>query len=207
MARDYNRKNISRNKPSSSRPFLLMILFFIAGYLTALLFDPESLGQWVSRQTASLENKKVAKKKNLPQPQEERPKPKFEFYTLLTNEHQASKALPTPPVVNPAPAKPVSIPQTVEHKESKTVVSTKSESKEHYVIQVASFKSRQDAERLKATLILQGFDVHLKEVIQANSHWYRVLIGPYPDRKKAENAKAVIARTEHVMGIIRKQDT
>lgn len=203
MARDYNKKPVSRNKPSSSKPFLLMIAVFIAGYLTALLFDPESLGKWVSRQTASLEPKKETPRKRAPQQQVELPKPKFEFYTLLTNEHQPSKAAAKPPAVASTPLPSATQPAAAAEK--KTVISREAALKEHYMLQVASFKSRQDAERMKAGLILKGFEVNLKEVTQAKNHWYRILIGPYSDRGNAEKAQAEIARTEHVMGIIHKQ--
>ena len=59
-----------------------------------------------------------------------------------------------------------------------------------YYVQAASFRQQADAEKLRARLALKGF----KSITQARTSedtgtFYRVRLGPYPDRRKAKTAK------------------
>ena len=59
-----------------------------------------------------------------------------------------------------------------------------------YYVQAASFRQHADAEKLRARLALKGF----KSITQARTSektgtFYRVRLGPYPDRRKAKTAK------------------
>ena len=47
-----------------------------------------------------------------------------------------------------------------------------------YLLQAGSFRSREDADRLRAQLILRGLEVFVKEVEQASGIWHRVMVGP-----------------------------
>ncbi len=206
MARDYSKKNTSARskKQKTGKPLKLVLLSFFIGYLTATLFSFDQLGQWLLKQkTAYLDkpaktSKPVTEKKHVALP-----KPKFEFYTLLTKEGQS--VVPARPVAPVTAAVPSVKPPVVKVEDDHRVSPTKGIAKASYMIQVASFRSKMDAERLKASLTLKDFDVRIVTVSQANGHWYRVITGPYPDKIKAENAQNSIARSEHMMGIIRKQ--
>ncbi|MCP0913154.1 MULTISPECIES: SPOR domain-containing protein [Legionella] len=79
--------------------------------------------------------------------------------------------------------------------------------KETYLVQIASFKNKQDAERMKAVLTLKGYDVNV--VLAATpqqGNWYRVMMGPFTSRTLAEQAQVAIARSERVHGMIRKME-
>lgn len=80
--------------------------------------------------------------------------PVFEFYTLL------------PHVKN-----------TLNKTESP--VATLKQSAGNYFLQVASLHSQEDADALKAKLLLLGFDVTIKAQTIKGETWYRVNIGPY----------------------------
>jgi len=59
-----------------------------------------------------------------------------------------------------------------------------------YYVQVASFRQRPDAEKLRARLALKGY----KSITQARTSektgtFFRVRLGPYPDRRKAKTVK------------------
>lgn len=58
-----------------------------------------------------------------------------------------------------------------------------------YYLQVASFKKVTDADALKATLTLDGFDVFIKKVTVKKTPWYRVMIGPFKSRHAMEITK------------------
>ena len=73
-----------------------------------------------------------------------------------------------------------------------------------YLVQLAAFKQRHEADRVKAELILKGFQVNVSESIQRDVVWYRVMVGPYSSMMDAEHAKKGLARSSRLTGIIRK---
>lgn len=48
-----------------------------------------------------------------------------------------------------------------------------------YVLQVGAFRSFDEADRLKATLALQGIGAHIESVNIKGTTWHRVRIGPF----------------------------
>ena len=242
MAKEYWKKNSTRRKGSSSKLLVMMLVSFLTGYLTASIFDLTSVSNWINTQllaqhTSPIATKSVAQQAPLP-------KPKFEFYTLLANQHAQSEpvanvapvrtaattlsAAPTIPAPSPVPANPANEllaknqPAPIAVTSAKTlapivtpvapVVSAgKSASlaairKKSYLVQVASFKSRVEAERIKGSLVLKGFAVNVVTVNQQQTSWFRVIIGPYESRDQAEKAQVSIARSEHLNGMIRRMD-
>ena len=47
-----------------------------------------------------------------------------------------------------------------------------------------------DADRLKATLALSGFEASIQTVHGADSQWHRVRLGPYPSLQTVEAARS-----------------
>lgn len=197
MPKDYSKKPV--NKPSKSagiKPWLRLLTSFIGGYFLATIFDYATLKDWISQhwrgRTPSLVVfNKLAK-------QHELPKPKFEFYTLLTK----SQNFPLTPS-SPVPvetATPLRVQQQTPPSENKLITNIK----EGYFVQIASFKNRQDAERLKASLILKGFDATISIALQQQTSWFRVAVGPFNSRGEAEKALVALAKVEGVKGMIRK---
>ncbi|VEB37493.1 Sporulation domain-containing protein [Legionella sainthelensi] len=73
----------------------------------------------------------------------------------------------------------------------------------NYLVQVASFKARQDAEHMKGTLILKGFSVYIIPVSHpTKGNWFRVVVGPYSNRGLAQQAQVNLARNERLNGMI-----
>ncbi len=56
------------------------------------------------------------------------------------------------------------------------------------IIQAASFRSRDDAERLRAALLLMDLPAATSASSQSNGTWYRVTVGPYDRPVDAERA-------------------
>ncbi|ARB93655.1 SPOR domain-containing protein [Legionella longbeachae] len=73
----------------------------------------------------------------------------------------------------------------------------------NYLVQVASFKARQDAEHMKGALILKGFSVYIIPVSHpSKGNWFRVVVGPYSNRGLAQQAQVNLARNERLNGMI-----
>ena len=127
------------------------------------------------------------------------PKPKFEFYTLLPE-----MEVVVPDEDLPAPgAAPAEVSSTAESGAASTEAPTGATGEEdkpkdsdtalasgHYILQVASFRSMNDADGLKARLTLLGFQPVVQTVaINSDEKWHRVRIGPYADRDALEAAR------------------
>ncbi|MFW6092949.1 MAG: SPOR domain-containing protein [Pseudomonadota bacterium] len=59
---------------------------------------------------------------------------------------------------------------------------------ETIVLQAASFRSEDDAERLRAALLLMDLPAATQTISLANGRWYRVTVGPFDRRVEAERA-------------------
>ena len=64
-----------------------------------------------------------------------------------------------------------------------------------YFLQAASFRAYADAEKLRARLALKGFkSVTQARDVEGDGTYYRVRLGPYPDKRKAKTAKNKLQR-------------
>lgn len=86
--------------------------------------------------------------------------PKFNFYTIL-------------------PELEVLIPESETQPPKSRSISGAAEDNKQYVLQAGSFKNKSDAEKLKASLALLGFEAHIQNVTVNSVPWHRVRIGPY----------------------------
>jgi len=215
MAGQYKRKNSPRQKGSLLGQLLLVLVVFVAGYLSASLYDLASVTAWVGSQVLANNSAVIIKKPGAQQAQ--LPKPKFEFYTLLANEQVAgatttsspTAVLPVKPLPLHAPLAPVTA--VVLTSPAPVVVAEKipafiANRKDTYMVQVGSFKNIQEAERMKVSLVMKGFDVKIATSTQQQISWYRVIIGPFASHTQAQQAQMAFARREHIMGMIRRMD-
>ena len=96
-------------------------------------------------------------------------KPSYDFYKLLEN-------------------------QTVEVPEVEEYHSTPKDAEEkyQYLLQVGSFRSGDDAERLRASLLREGMDAYQKKAEINGNTWFRVYVGPFTDRSKLNKAQDML---------------
>lgn len=221
MARDYGRRTNTRRSNNTPRRIVGVLAAFLGGYLTATIFDVTSLSTWVNDhlladKQATPPHAKIAKR------QPDLPKPKFEFYTLLSkdNREPAARKPVTIPSQTPANVPQPTLPQQttsaatpapVQHAapiaEAKPATPVAASTRGSYLVQVAAFNKREEAENLKATLTLKGFDVSITTITtQQRTNWYRVMIGPFHSREEAQQAQSSLAHTEHIKGLIRRFD-
>ncbi len=61
-----------------------------------------------------------------------------------------------------------------------------------WVLQVGSFKSEKRAQELKDKLLASGHKAYARPITTAKGKFFRVFIGPYLDKRKAQKTKASI---------------
>lgn len=69
-------------------------------------------------------------------------------------------------------------------------------SKASITIQAGSFRRFEDADKRKATLALLGLVSRIDQVPAQTGSLYRVVAGPFADRKEAENTRELLARNK-----------
>lgn len=74
-----------------------------------------------------------------------------------------------------------------------------------YILQVGSFPSYADADKMKATLALQGIEASIQQVqVNNGSTWNRVRIGPIKDLKELNSIRSKLAQ-DHIDPLVIKQ--
>lgn len=176
MSHDFAKKKKSRSTgPSAGLPAWFWLLtgivsgLFIAFlvYLANLQFDP--VQQENFEQEANDLSKQIKEQADrMREGKQVLKKPTFEFYQRL------------PEIKLETPIRDIPDKQSPD---------TKS-----YILQVGSFRSYQDADALKAQLIMQGLDVQVNSVQDsAGKDWHRVQVGPYQSRHRLNRAQDVLA--------------
>ncbi|MBA2709479.1 MAG: SPOR domain-containing protein [Tatlockia sp.] len=220
MAKDYGTRRPAVRRKNSPKQLFWLLASFLCGYLAATVFDFTSLSSWV--------NNNILSKQNLVKPQAQvalkqpdLPKPKFEFYTLLAKDRRGAvpapiaKPQPEPLQIKPQTAQPISVaakpaPAATSGKSPVVVVGNAvaqgGGTRDSYLIQLAAFKNRQDAEHMKAALTLKGFDVNIVATSPQQGGWFRVIAGPYSSRAVAEKTQISLAQNERIKGMIRRME-
>jgi hypothetical protein len=73
-----------------------------------------------------------------------------------------------------------------------------------YILQVGSFPNFADADKMKATLALQGIESSIQQVqVNNGSTWNRVRIGPIKDLKELNDLRAKLAQ-DHIEPLVIK---
>jgi cell division protein FtsN len=75
-----------------------------------------------------------------------------------------------------------------------------------YVVQVASLKSEEDAERLRLVLGKQGIDAYLQRIAIDDDVWHRVRIGPLRDLEKLNAIRRQLRTADRDVILIRLGD-
>ncbi len=98
------------------------------------------------------------------------PKPEFDFYEILKSNE----------VVVDEPDEAASQKALVESRE--------------YILQAGSFRNSQDADRMRAELILKNLTATVETVKTGNGQtWHRVMVGPFTSRSKMAKARSILA--------------
>lgn len=177
MTRDYAKK---RSRPQASAPktqvpawvwlFTGSVLGAFVMFLVYLAGIPGQSGSLGERLNEVVESAGESPAEKDP----DTPEPRFDFYQLLKESEV---------VVNPEPIPAKDLAAKKENVE--------------YVLQVGSFKSATDADRLRAQLILLNLDATVETVRVRNAEtWHRVLVGPFPSHATMSKARGTLANNE-----------
>ncbi len=179
MPRDYKTRATTKNKKSlpgyawllSGLAIGLFVAFIV--YLDKQPETDKNFGDAVQHELTKLkqQSKKDSKQAaaQTRQKSTEKKEPKFNFYTIL-------------------PELEVLIPEneTRPPEVKNTAISNNKTSgiKKQYVLQVGSFQSLSDAEKLKANLAFLGLEANIQHVTVNRQAWHRVRTGPYQNKQQ-----------------------
>lgn len=221
MAKDYATAKVKTSSPTQARSVSQTVAMWVSTILLIFLF---ALGLFFLSHQDEMHDMKqpLAKIQKRMKPQQKIvDKPKFEFYNILTAEKAHAEA--TRAKVNtqerPITRKPDRDEAALQHFQAKpreTQRQTRPQTSSlgapvreavptdahRYYLQVASFRSTQDAERLKTKLSLAGYHVDIHPGTVNGQTWHRVFVGPYRDKLEAVAAQTTLARYK-LRGLIR----
>ena len=117
-------------------------------------------------------------------------KTNFDFYRLLPRKEvridDSDLAGGTP-----APTeRPAALPSDPAARQPDSIPDTRPSGAREYRVQVGSFRKKKEADRLRASLALGGFESSIQTANTANGIWHRVMLGPFRGWAAAEAAKA-----------------
>lgn len=118
-----------------------------------------------------------AAKTHTPNAEEDAVKPRYDFYRLLKENQPPhsprTESPPTPPAVT-------------------------NDANANFVLQVASYKTSEDAEATRAKLLLLGLTARIEKVTLRNTEtWHRVLIGPVKSVIEADKVRAQLTENKY----------
>ncbi len=173
MSRDYAKKSRApARKSSTSKSQTPAWVWFIAGGIlgafAASLFFIKH----------PVVQDKPAKAEEKPKAQNNIPKPRFDFYKLLQD---SETIVPASETNNAAEDKPAAEKSTTE-----------------YILQVGSFPAAEDADKLRAQLILLNLDAHIEKVeIRKGDLWHRVVVGPFDSQAALTKARTTLVNNQY----------
>ncbi len=153
----------------------LFLAFLV--YLQKQPADEISLKQAVIQELEKVKAKNESTQNNT-QKTDTKTEPRFDFYTILP---ELEVLIPESEINSNAKENSPS--------EKNTVTAS---GKRRYIIQVGSFRSKNDAERLKANLALFGLSSGISSVRINQDSWYRVRLGPFNNISQLQNTLATL---------------
>lgn len=118
------------------------------------------------------------------------PKPRFVFYELLkeseviVNQDESSTDADTNTDTDTDTSTDTPAP---------TPASTATTKPVEYILQAGSFKNADDADRLRAELILHNLNARVDKTDIGGQTWHRVIVGPFATRDLASRARGTLA--------------
>ncbi|MFM2343618.1 MAG: hypothetical protein RLZZ210_226 [Pseudomonadota bacterium] len=128
----------------------------------------------------------------------------------VNNRNPEEQAKKPKPEVNPNtetdPIKSLLGDSNNKSKEDKKVIKTKAEKSGVFYVQVGSFKSDDQADRQKATLLMQGLHSNVVEAEREGSTVYRVRMGPFYSKKETDEIEKKLSHEAIPYKVIKTED-
>lgn len=179
MSRDFAKKGRApARRTSSTEAPTPPWLWFVAGLV---------LGAFVAS-LYFIKNPVTAAPKEEPKPkvtENKTPKPRFDFYKLL---QESETIVPASETIN-------------EEKPAQ-------EQSTEYILQVGSFPRAEDADKLRAQLILLNLDANIEKVeIRKGEVWHRVVVGPFNNQNELTSARSQLVKNEYNALVLKRAKT
>ncbi|MBU2886614.1 SPOR domain-containing protein [Gilvimarinus agarilyticus] len=193
MTRDYAKKKRPPTKAKKTAPkaqvpwwVWLFIGSVLGAFISFLVYlagvTPTPQPQVPAQATTSPAPKSATEQAPTPAPEQTLPKPRFDFYKLLQESEEIV------PATEPA--------------EIETNVSTPVE----YLLQVGSFRRAEDADALRAQLILLNLDAHTEQVtIRGGELWHRVVVGPFDNQSRMAKARSTLVSNRYSALVLKRK--
>ncbi len=202
------KRGASRAQTASAKkpihPLIWVITGLIVGVFVMSLFKLEPGNDAIKRVKSVDDTKKPAAET----PATSANKPKFEFYTLLSESEVIVPAEALPEKTPPPPPPPTKVEveeakkadaaraqAILEGKTPPPAPVVKKEENIKFYLQAGSFPERAKAETVRAQLLLSGQDVHIESSQIGDKTWYRVLVGPFVSREQLGVAQKQLANS------------
>lgn len=188
-------------KPLS--PLVWIACGLVLGILVMSLLKLEPGKDNIKRETAQpAATKPATKPQPKPQTTPAENRPKYEFYTLLP---ESEVIVPPDALPEKAPPPPSAKEVEAQRKASAARAQALLDGKQpppapprkevtQFYLQAGSFPERENAEAVRARLLLTGQSVHIEPGQVANKTWYRVLVGPFASREQLNRAQTQLSQ-------------
>jgi cell division protein FtsN len=204
------KRGASRYQAPAKKPipgWMWLAIGLSVGAFVVFLMKLEPGGEDVKRVKAEAKAAKIAEANKTPPSPTAPVKPKYDFYTLLPESEVIvpNEAVPekTPPAV--APLVPVSPEQAakIDTARAQAALSgltppppppvAKPAAVTQFFLQAGSFRKKEDAEKVRAQIILLGQTASVESGTVKEETWYRVLVGPFSNREQLTIAQKQLA--------------
>jgi len=188
--------------------WLWLVIGLSVGAFVVFLMKLEPGGEDVKRVKADAKAAKIAEANKTPPSPTAPVKPKYDFYTLLPESEVIvpNEAVPekTPPAVV-APVVPVTPEQAakIDTARAQAALSgltppppppvAKPAAVTQFFLQAGSFRKKEDADKVRAQIILLGQTAGVESGTVKEETWYRVLVGPFSNREQLTVAQKQLA--------------
>lgn len=189
MTRDFAKKNrppARRNRPSSQVPGWVWLFtgLVLGGFIVFLV----SLSDVELPDRPDDQSQPQAKAE--PEPEEKAiPKPRFDFYKLLRESE----------VIVPATESSGSSGPDRDQQAQES-------SPDEFILQVGSFRRSQEADSLRAQLLLLNLDAYTEKVTLRNDEvWHRVLVGPFSNQSRLASARSTLVSNQYNALVLKRK--
>tara|TARA_R100001244_G_scaffold10690_2_gene12599 strand:- start:32742 stop:33434 length:693 start_codon:yes stop_codon:yes gene_type:complete len=207
------KRGASRYKAPAKKPvpgWIWLACGLVVGVFVMLLMNLQPGSEAVKRERAETTRAATQATPKASPTTQEASKPKYDFYTLLP---ESEVIVPPDALPPPAPAqKPVTPQEAAKIDAARAQAALNGETpppappvapvapvaqaplSTQFFLQAGSFRRKDDAESVRAQIILLGQSVRVESGTVREETWHRVLVGPFANREQlAQSQKALAA--------------
>jgi cell division protein FtsN len=202
------KRGASRYQAPAKKPipgWLWLAIGLSVGAFVVFLMKLEPGGDDIKRVRADAKAAKIAEANKTPPSPTAPVKPKYDFYTLLPESEVIvpNEAVPEktpPPVVAPVTPEQAAKIDTARAQAALSGLTppppppvVKPAAVTQFFLQAGSFRKKEDADKVRAQIILLGQSAAVESGTVKEETWYRVLVGPFSNREQLTVAQKQLA--------------